>query len=85
MVWGKRWVKVLPDSYIIRGDNCILLEHVRDDEILGELTGIYRKEKKVNMNGCGYKLYSRIIVLINPFVRLKLRLKARINQIKTKK
>ena len=80
-----RIIKVLPDSYIIRGDNCILLEHVMDDEILGELTGIYRKEKKVNMNGCGYKLYSRIIVLINPFVRLKLRLKARINQIKTKK
>lgn len=79
-----RIIKVLPDSYIIRGDNCILLEHVKDDEIIGELTGIYRKEKEVNMHGWCYKLYSRIIVLINPFVCFKLKLKAKINQIKAK-
>ncbi len=79
-----RIIKVLPDSYIIRGDNCILLEHVKDDEIIGELTGIYRKEKEVNMHGWCYKLYSRIIVLINPFVCFKLKLRAKINQIKAK-
>ena len=80
-----RIIKVLPGSYIIRGDNCILLEYVKDDEILGELTGIYRKEKKLNMHGWGYKLYSRVIVLLNPLVCLKLKLKARINRIKAKK
>jgi hypothetical protein len=76
---------VLPDSYIIRGDNCVLLEHIHNKEILGKLTGIYRNEKEVNMHGIGYKLYSRAIVLTNPLIRLKHKIRARLNQIKTKK
>ena len=80
-----RVIKVLPDSYIIRGDNCILLEHVKEGEILGKLTGIYRSDKEVKMNGAFYKLYSKAIVFINPIVCFKLRLKARINSRKTKK
>lgn len=80
-----RVIKVLPDSYIIRGDNCILLEHVKDTEILGKLTGIYRSDKTVRMEGAAYKLYSKGIVLFNPIVRFKLRLKARLNSMKTKK
>ncbi len=71
-----RVIKVLPDSYIIRGDNCILLEHVRDEEILGKLTGIYRAEKMVNMQGAKYTLYSRMIVFFNPVVVLKLKVKS---------
>jgi len=80
-----RVIKVLPDSYIIRGDNCILLEHVKDTEILGKLTGIYRADKAVRMTGVGYKLYSKAIVLINPLVCLKLKLKARLNNTRTKR
>lgn len=80
-----RVIKVLPDSYIIRGDNCILLEHVKNEEILGKLTGIYRKEKQVKMDGFGYKLYSRAIVTLNPLVCLRLKLHARINRIRNKK
>ena len=80
-----RVIKVLHDSYIIRGDNCILLEHVKDEEILGKLTGIYRKEKQVKMDGFGYKLYSRAIVTLNPLVCLRLKLHARINRIRNKK
>ncbi len=80
-----RVIKVLDNSYIIRGDNCILLEQVKDEEILGKLTGIYRKEKQVKMDGFGYKLYSRAIVTLNPLVRLRLKLHARINRIRNKK
>lgn len=80
-----RVIKVLPDSYIIRGDNCILLEHVKDTEILGKLTGIYRSDKAVRMEGASYKLYSKAIVFFNPIVRFKLRLNARLNSIKNKK
>lgn len=80
-----RVIKVLPDSYIIRGDNCILLEHVKDEEILGKLTGIYRAEKLVNMNGFKYRFYSRSIVFLNPLVCLQLKLRSLLNKIRTKK
>ena len=71
-----RVIRVLPDSYIIRGDNCLLLEYIKNEEILGKLTGIYRSEKEVNMRGVKYRLYSRLIVLANPLIRLKLKLKS---------
>ena len=80
-----RVIKVLPDSYIIRGDNCILLEHIKDEEILGKLTGIYRADKPVKMNGFRYRIYSRAVVLLNPIVRLKLKLRSLKNKITTKK
>ncbi len=68
-----RVIKVLPDSYIIRGDNCILREHIKDSAILGKLVKFYRGDKEINMNGAGYKAYSKFIVLVNPLVRLKIR------------
>ena len=80
-----RVIKVLPDSYMIRGDNCIMPEHVSDSEILGKLTGIYRSEKQVDMQGRAYRLYSRIIVFLSPLVRLKLRIKFLFKKITNKK
>ena len=69
-----RVIKVLPNGYIIRGDNLILKERVTDDEILGVLTEFYRNPKNINegnartlenakpinMDGLGYKLYVRV-------------------------
>ena len=68
-----RVIKVLPDKYIIRGDNCTNKEHVTDDMIIGKLDEFYRNPKDVtsdklknlkpvNMEGWKYKLYSRVIV-----------------------
>ncbi len=65
-----RVIKVLPDAYIIRGDNLINKEYVTDDMILGKLDEFYRNPKDVskikstdakpvNMNGFKYKLYVR--------------------------
>ncbi len=69
-----RVIKVLPDSYIIRGDNCIAKEYgITDNDVLGKLTSFYRKEKKVNMDGFLYRSYSRMICFLSPAVRLKLR------------
>lgn len=73
-----RVIKVLPDSYIIRGDNCLSKEYgITDADVLGKLTSFYRKEKEVNMNGIPYKLYSRFIRLVHPVVKFKLKLRAR--------
>ncbi len=69
-----RVIKVLPDSYIIRGDNCILREHIPNSDILGRLTRCYRKEREIKLNGFAYKAYSKIIVALNPIVVLKLKM-----------
>lgn len=53
-----RIIEVLPDSYVILGDNCIQKEYgITDEQILGVLTGFYRGSKQINMDGVGYKLY----------------------------
>ena len=55
-----RIIKVLPAGYVICGDNCIGKEYgIKDENILGVLTEIYRNGKKIDMNGFGYKLYVR--------------------------
>ena len=69
-----RVIKVLPDGYIIRGDNLVLKERVPDTAILGVLTEFYRNSKNisdsnartlenakpVNMKGLKYNLYVRV-------------------------
>lgn len=58
-----RVVKVLPDSYIICGDNCVTLEKgITDAQVIGKLTEVRRGEKKLRLDGLGYGLYCRYIV-----------------------
>lgn len=62
-----RIIKVLPDGYVICGDNCVTKEYdITDNEILGVLTEFYRKDKKINMNGFGYKAYIRVMRFFYP-------------------
>lgn len=66
-----RIIEVRPDSYVIRGDNCIQKEYgITDEQILGVLTGFYRGAKKVNMNGIGYKLYVHVWPFLYPMRRM---------------
>ena len=37
-----RVIKVRPGSYVIRGDNCVRPEYVRDDQILAVAVGIFK-------------------------------------------
>lgn len=67
-----RVIKVLPDSYVIRGDNCALKEYVPDSSVLGKLTEVWREDKKLDMQGAPYRAYSRLITFFNPIVRIKL-------------
>ena len=53
-----RIIKVKPDGYVIRGDNLYNNEcNVTDENIIGVLTGFYRGEKYIDLNGKGYKFY----------------------------
>lgn len=66
-----RIVDVLPDSYVICGDNCMQKEYgITDEQILGVLTSFYRGSKKVNMNSRGYKLYVRTWCALYPIRKI---------------
>lgn len=67
-----RIVKVCPDSYVICGDNCEQKEYgITDERILGVLTGFYRGPKQINMDGLGYKMYSRLACAAYPLRRVR--------------
>ena len=62
-----RVLKVKPDSYIIRGDNCDKKEYdITDKEVLGVLTEFYRDGKQIDMNGWRYKAYVRVHCMLFP-------------------
>lgn len=66
-----RILEVRPDSYVIRGDNCIRKEYgITDKQIIGVLSGFYRGNKKINMDGIPYRLYSRLWPAANGLVRV---------------
>ena len=76
-----RVIKVLPDSYIIRGDNCLSKEYgITDSDVLGVLTGFYRGEKEKSVKGAGFWLYSRLICAAHPLVSLRIKLAARLKR-----
>lgn len=77
-----RVIKVLPDGYIIRGDNCIAKEYgITDADIMGVLVEFYRGERHINVNKTSYRIYSAAICALHPVVSLSLRLKARTRRI----
>ena len=58
-----RIVRVLPESYVICGDNCESYEYdITDNNIIGVLSAFYRKDKFYTVNDWRYKLYSVYIV-----------------------
>lgn len=59
-----RVVKVLPDSYVFCGDNCVELERgITDKDILGKLAEVYRGEEKMELDSFSYKFYCRTRVM----------------------
>lgn len=62
-----RVVKVLPDSYVICGDNCESLEHgITDDQILGVVTEFYRGERHYAVTDWRHRLYARLWCKLYP-------------------
>lgn len=53
-----RILKVKPDVYVIRGDNLLVKEYIRPDQIIGVLKAFYRGGKYVDCaTNRKYKLY----------------------------
>lgn len=77
-----RIVKVLPDSYVICGDNCENYEYgITDDDIIGVLTSFYRKNKYGTTKNIFYRLYSFYIVNTHNARKLLRRVKGRIRRL----
>lgn len=54
-----RVVKVTDEGYVLRGDNTYCNEYgIKDEQILGVLTGVIRNGKEISVNSFAYKLYS---------------------------
>lgn len=77
-----RIVDVLPDSYVICGDNCESYEYdITDDNIIGVLSAFYRKDKYYTVEDTWYKIYSVCVVKLFPirkFLKRTRRILARI-------
>ena len=69
-----RCVGVHDGSYTMLGDNCLNKErNIQDERVIGVLTGFYRGEKRVNMNGVAYRAYVRAWYAIYPLRRCFMR------------
>lgn len=70
-----RVIKVLPEGYIIRGDNCLNKEYnIKDEQIIGVLDSFIRKGKQHSCNDFGYRAYSVLWVFITPVIMLPRRI-----------
>jgi len=63
-----RILKIEGDTLIIRGDNCVNLEYVDVNNVIGVLTEFYRGNKHYTVDSRVYKLYSRVWVFLYPVI-----------------
>ena len=72
-----RVVKVLPDGYMTLGDNTVSRERVKEDDVIGVMTGFVRAGREHGVDELGYRVYSRAtLVTERPRVFLKRALSA---------
>ncbi len=66
-----RIVKVREKDYVILGDNCLYKEYgIKDEDILGVMTGFVRKGRQWNCNDIRYRLFVRFWLLCFPCRKL---------------
>ena len=62
-----RVIRVLPDGYVIRGDNCYADETgVTDEMVLGTLEGVIRNGKQTSVRSRRYTIYAKFWVWSYP-------------------
>ena len=58
-----RVIEVRPDDYVIMGDNCVSREYgIRDEDILGVMTGYVRGGREHSTDEISYRLYTFFIM-----------------------
>lgn len=80
-----RCVEVHPASYTMLGDNCLNKEsNIPDERVVGVLTGFYRGDKQVNMDGAAYRAYVRTWYALYPLRRVAMQVRALAGRAKRK-
>lgn len=80
-----RCVEVLPHGYTMLGDNCLNKEpNIPDERVIGVLTGFYRGDKQVNMDGAAYRAYVRAWYALYPLRRVAMHARAFAGRVKRK-
>lgn len=77
-----RIVEVLPDEYVIRGDNCMQDERVSDNRVIGVLSEFYRGDRHVSLDSPAYRAYVRIWCALHPVWRCCKRVRARLSRVR---
>lgn len=78
-----RCVEVHPSSYTMLGDNCLNKEPgIPDERVIGVLTGFYRGDKQVNMDGFPYRAYVRVWYALYPLRRCAMHARALAGRVK---
>ena len=74
-----RILRVLPDGYIIAGDNNAFLEYdIKDEQIIGVMVRVLRDGREIRMTDKKYRLYVHIWCDIYPVRMFLLRIKRRL-------
>lgn len=77
-----RVVKVLPDGYIMCGDNQVVTEHgIRDENIIAVVTAFTRLGKRHSVAELPYRMYSVLWTNLRPFRRGCRSLKRRVGNL----
>ena len=68
---------VLDDGYLILGDNCINKEYVKEEAVIGIMTGLIRNNKTIKVTDRGYRFYSKLWYALYPLRRPLMRIRNR--------
>ncbi len=79
-----RIIRVGQDCYYIRGDNCLGLEVVPKEQVVGVVTKIYKNGRYISMDDPAYRCYVAIWNAIFPLRALFYRLKSKLSQLKSR-
>ena len=85
-----RIIKVLPDEYVILGDNCVSCERgVKDSDIYGMMISFVRNGKEHSVTEKRYRAYTGFILTTNPvrvfFKKIWVRIKRLLKKILRRK
>ncbi|MBO4748298.1 MAG: S24/S26 family peptidase [Clostridiales bacterium] len=62
-----RIIKVLPDEYVILGDNCVSCERgIKDSDIHGKMISFVRNGKEHSVTEKRYRVYTALVLFFNP-------------------
>ena len=70
-----RVIKVLPDEYLIRGDNTFTDEHIPKGDIIAVMVSFNRKGKRYKVSSLSYRIYSVVWTAIYPIRRIIFKLR----------